>query len=98
MIKISNLYFSQDKRKSEIKCPYCGYKIAKPYPKDNLCPRCKKFLAILFDLTTEKEEKPVPKEFEPKKKTLSSKLGTKVRVKEQPLTISLESDKIKLNC
>ncbi|MCK4381393.1 MAG: hypothetical protein KAW51_09675 [Candidatus Lokiarchaeota archaeon] len=96
MIKISNLYFSQDKRKSEIKCPYCGYKIAKPYPKDNLCPRCKKFLAILFDLTTEKEEKPVPKEFEPKKKTLSSKLGTKVRVKEQPLTISLESDKIKL--
>ena len=91
-----SLYFSQNKRKGEIECPYCGYKIAKPYPKDNLCIRCKKFLAILFDLTIEKEEKPVPKEFEPKKKTLSSKLGTKVRVKEQPLTISLESDKIKL--
>ncbi|MFW9988914.1 MAG: hypothetical protein ACFFC3_09685 [Candidatus Odinarchaeota archaeon] len=42
------------------------------------------------------EEKPTPKEFESKKKTLSSKLGSKVKVKQQPLTISLESDKIKL--
>ena len=94
MIKISNIHFSQ--RKNKVKCPYCGYKIAKPYPKDNLCPRCEKFIAILFDLTTEKVEKPVPKEFEQKKHTLSSKLGTKVKVKEQPLVVSLDRDKIKL--
>ena len=70
--------------------------ISKPYPKDNLCPRCKKFIADLFDLTTEKEEKRQPKEFKTRGKTLSSKLGGKVRVKEQPLKISLDSDKIKL--
>ncbi|NVM38213.1 MAG: hypothetical protein HWN81_21645, partial [Candidatus Lokiarchaeota archaeon] len=96
MIKISNIHFSQDKRKNEIECPYCGYIITKPYPKDQLCPKCNKFLATIFDLTTEKEEKPVPKEFKLKKTTLSSKLGSKVKVKQQPLKISLESDKIKL--
>jgi len=40
--------------------------------------------------------KPLPKQFETKSTTLSSKLGTKVKIKEQPLEISLDSDKIKL--
>jgi hypothetical protein len=70
--------------------------ISKPYPKDNLCPRCEKFIPALFDLTKEKDEKPEPKEFKTRTNTLSSKLGTKARVKEQTLTIELESEKIKL--
>ncbi|MFX1499656.1 MAG: hypothetical protein ACFFDH_01680 [Promethearchaeota archaeon] len=53
-------------------------------------------MAILHDLSTEKENRSIPKEFEKKKHTLSTKLGSKVKVKEQPLVISLETDKIKL--
>ena len=96
MVKISNTFFPPDKKQREVECPYCGYKISKPYPKDQLCPKCKKFLADIFDLTSEKDEKPIPKEFKTKTSTVSTKLGTKVRVKEQPLVISLDSDKIKL--
>ncbi len=96
MVKISNTFFPQKDKQAEIECPYCEYKMSKPYPKDQLCPKCKKFLAILFDKTTEKVERPQPKEFKTKTKTLSSKLGAKVKVKEKPLVISLDSDKIKL--
>jgi len=96
LVKISNTYFPQKDKQPDVECPYCGYKIAKPYPKDQLCPKCEKFLAKLFDLTSKKDEKPEPKEFTTKTKTLSSKLGTKVRVKDKPLVISLDSDKIKL--
>lgn len=96
MVKISNSFFPQKEKQSEVECPHCRYVISKPYPKNSLCPRCKKFIANLFDLTTEKDEKPQPKEFKTKATTLSSKLGTKVRVKEQPLIINLDSDKIKL--
>lgn len=95
-MEISNIYFPPNKKEGEVECPFCGYKIAKPYPKDQLCPKCKKFLAIIFDLNTEKEEKPQPKDFETKATTLSSKFKGKVRVKEKPLDISLDSDKIKL--
>ena len=84
------------KDKDTVKCQYCSYKIIKPYPKDQLCPKCGKFLPILLDLTTVKEEKPQPKNFETKTKTVSSKLKGKVRIKEKPLDISLDSDKIKL--
>jgi len=84
------------KDKNMVKCQYCSYKIIKPYPKDQLCPKCGKFLPILLDLTTVKEEKPQPKNFETKTKTVSSKLKGKVRIKEKPLDISLDSDKIKL--
>lgn len=96
MIKIPNPIFPQKDKQAEIECRYCGYKISKPYPKDQLCPNCKKFLPVLFDKTTEKLEKPQPKEFKTKTKTLSSKLGEKVKIKEKPLFISLDSDKIKL--
>ncbi|MFX1430175.1 MAG: hypothetical protein ACFFCY_08440 [Promethearchaeota archaeon] len=96
MVKISNIFFPPNKKQNEVKCPHCRYMISKPYPKDNLCPRCEKFLPVLFDLTKEKDEKPEPKEFKTRTNTLSSKLGTKARVKEQTLTIELESEKIKL--
>jgi len=96
LVKISNTFFPPKKKQGEVECPYCGYIIAKPYPKDQLCPKCKKFLAAIFDLTSEKDEKPIPKEFKTKTSTLSTKLGTKVKVKAQPLVISLDSDKIKL--
>ena len=96
MVGISNFFFPSKKRSDDIECPYCKYKITKPYPKDQLCPKCNKFLADLFDLTKTKEEKPLPKEFETKSTILSSKLGKKVKIKEQPLEISLDSDKIKL--
>ena len=96
LVKISNTFFPQKRKQGEVECPYCGYVIAKPYPKDQLCPKCKKFLAVIFDLTSEKDEKQIPKEFKTKTSTLSSKLGAKVKVKEQPLVISLDSDKIKL--
>ncbi len=96
MRKISNTFFPPNKRQRKIECPHCGYKISKPYPEDSTCVRCKKFIPTLFDLTKENDEKQQPKEFKPKTSTLSSKLGPKVRVKEQPLTIDLDSDKIKL--
>jgi hypothetical protein len=96
LVKISDAFFPSNKKQTAVECPYCKYKIAKPFPKNQLCPKCGKFLAELFDLTNVKEKKPQPKEFKKKGKTLSSKLGTKVKIKEQPLTINLDSDKIKL--
>ena len=85
-----------DKTKSIVKCQYCKYKIAKPFPKDNLCPKCSKFLAELYDLTMEEENKPKPKQFKPKTSTLSSKFKGKVKIKEKPLDVSLDQDKIQL--
>ncbi|KKN09455.1 hypothetical protein LCGC14_1046410 [marine sediment metagenome] len=96
MVKIPKKIFTEIKRRDTIKCHFCGYKIIKPYPKDQLCPKCGKFLAILLDLTSEKKAKPQPKKFETKDITVSSKLKGKVRIKEKPHSISLESDKIKL--
>jgi hypothetical protein len=96
LINISNVFFPSNRKEGEVECPYCNYVITKPYPKDQLCPKCKKFLAKLFDKTVDKEEKPLPQEFKTKKVTLSSKLGTKVKIKEQPYKIDLGLDKIKL--
>ncbi|MDX1799203.1 MAG: hypothetical protein R3255_11185 [Candidatus Lokiarchaeia archaeon] len=98
MIKISKKKkkkISPNRKQNEVKCPHCGYIISKPYPKDSICIKCKKFIPTLFELLKE-DEKLEPKEFETKSVTLSSKLGTKVRVKEQPLIINLDSEKIKL--
>ena len=47
------------KRGSLFECEYCGYRIAKPFPKDCLCPKCGKFLADLFDLSKPKDILPV---------------------------------------
>jgi hypothetical protein len=76
---------STGERQNTVKCEGCGYIIAQPFPKDQLCPRCGKFSAVLFDITKEKEEKPQPKEFETKNKTASSKLGEKVKIKPKEL-------------
>ena len=37
-------------------CEFCGYKISKPFPKDNFCPKCKKFLPELYDKGKDKIE------------------------------------------
>ena len=83
--------------KNTIECPFCGYIITKPFPKDQCCPRCSKFLAILHDLSSEEKEKTQPKQFETKTTTLSSKLQGKVKAKERPMSISLESNEIELS-
>ncbi len=74
-----------------IKCEYCGYKIAKPYPRDMVCPRCRKFFTKPGML-----QKTEPKQFHAKTTTISSKFKGKVRVKQKAQDISLESDKIEL--
>lgn len=79
-----------------VECEFCGYKIIKPFPKDNYCPKCKKFLRELLERTADQSVIAQPKEFKTQTSTLSSKLGDKVKVKEKPLTVSFESDKIEL--
>ncbi len=96
MITISFLFFN---KKDEVQCQYCGYKIVKPYPKDQLCPRCHKFLVDLFKYVENEEEiesKPRPKEIEKKTVTAASKLKGKVRVKKQLVRIDVNSDQIDL--
>ena len=97
MIKIPKSLFPSDTPKNTIKCPFCGYIITKPFPKNKLCPKCNKFLAILHDLSSEEKEKTQPKQFETKTTTLSSKLRGKVKVKESPMSISYENNVIKLS-
>ncbi|MFX1311190.1 MAG: hypothetical protein ACFFHD_01075 [Promethearchaeota archaeon] len=97
MIRIPKILFPQNKPKNLIQCKYCGYKIIKPFPEDQLCPKCHKFLPELFDIATEKQERPEPKQFQAKTTTLSSKLKSKVKIKNDgPLTVSLEKDIIEL--
>ncbi|MHA1913738.1 MAG: hypothetical protein ACW990_11425 [Promethearchaeota archaeon] len=78
------------------KCEFCRYTISKPFPKDNFCPKCHKFLPDLYDLTKDKQEKTQPKEFETKTNTLSSKMGKKVKVKENTSTRFKKGEYIKL--
>lgn len=96
MVKIPRTVFPLDKAITKVECQFCGYKISKPFPKDQLCPKCGRFLAILHDITAEEKEKVQPKQFETKTTTLSSKLQGKVKIKEKSLSISLESEKIQL--
>lgn len=96
MVKIPSTVFPLDKAITKVECKFCGYKISKPFPKDQLCPKCGRFLAILHDITAEEKEKVQPKQFETKTTTLSSKLQGKVKIKEKSLSISLESEKIQL--
>ncbi len=70
----------------------------KPYPKNQLCPKCHQFLPNLFKYannTDNESKKPNPKEFKPKTKTASSKIQG-VRKKEVRSAISLDDDKIDL--
>jgi len=96
LVKIPSTVFPSGKAINKVECQFCGYKISKPFPKDQLCPKCGRFLAVLHDITAEEKEKVQPKQFETKTTTLSSKLRGKVKIKEKSLDISLESEKIQL--
>ncbi|MFX1574317.1 MAG: hypothetical protein ACFFB0_16375 [Promethearchaeota archaeon] len=98
MVIIPNALLPNNKPKNMVQCQNCGYNVVKPFPKDQLCPSCRKFLPELFDLTTENQERTEPKEFKPKTTTLSSKFKSKVKIKNdhKPLVISLDQNKIKL--
>ena len=97
MIFIPKLLFHSDKRKDEIVCKNCKYRLVKPYPKDSMCPRCHTFLAELYDYISENDQiKTKPKQFETKTETLSTKLkGVKAKQKND-IIIDLESNKIEL--
>ncbi len=96
MVNIPNVLFSSDRAKNKVECQFCGYLIIKPFPKDFLCPKCRKFLAKLYESAVSKTDKSEPKQFETKTAILSSKFKGKVKVKQKPLDISLERDKIQL--
>jgi len=85
-------------KRDQIKCDDCGYTIVKPYPKDQLCPKCKKFLANIFEYSANDNNsvKAPPKQFETKKSTASSKLKGKVRIKKREQDFSLKDEKILL--
>ena len=94
--RISNPIFNP--KGDRIECEYCNYKLVKPYPKDQLCPRCGRFLANIFEYgnSTDKElKKPAPQDFVPKKKTVAKKLPS-VRKKAKDKDISLDQGIISL--
>ncbi|MFO7795108.1 MAG: hypothetical protein ACQERB_08720 [Promethearchaeati archaeon] len=91
--RISNLF----SKESTIKCQKCGYKISRPYPKDNLCPKCGAFVPAIFQINElEKGPELKPKEFETKTSSLSTKLKGKVKVKKSNIKHNLEGKKIEL--
>ncbi|MFX1316661.1 MAG: hypothetical protein ACFE9T_12420, partial [Promethearchaeota archaeon] len=94
MVFISNPLFPSKKRIDEIVCQYCKYKLGKPYPKDQLCPNCHKFLPDLYKYVNEYKEEPKP--FETKTETVSTRLQGKVKVKPKKARVDLESDLIEL--
>ena len=86
------------RNRDRVICENCSYVIVKPYPKDQLCPRCGKFLSNLFqhvDNTELEPKKLEPQEFKPKTETASSKIQG-VRKKERTTAISLDADRIDL--
>ncbi|MFW9822578.1 MAG: hypothetical protein ACFFE4_06570 [Candidatus Thorarchaeota archaeon] len=97
MVKIPNVLFSSDGPKNEVECQFCGYKVVKPFPKDSLCPKCHKFLPFIYESIVSKEDRAQPKEFETKKMTVSSKFKGKIRVKQKPVNLNLQEDKIQLS-
>ncbi len=86
-------------KEGQVVCENCRYTIVKPFPKDELCPKCGKFLINLFkyvDNTDVESIKLEPKLFEPKTVTASSKIHG-VRKKAKDKDISLNHDVINLN-
>ncbi len=74
----------------KIKCPSCKYVVTKPFPLDQLCPNCKKFLPNLFEVLAKAEDekkliKGIPKEIQKVTKTPASELSSKVKVKKKRL-------------
>ncbi|MFX1447639.1 MAG: hypothetical protein ACFFCG_05830, partial [Promethearchaeota archaeon] len=85
-------------KKEKVECENCGYKIVKPYPKDQLCPKCKKFLPNLFKYANNKdiESRTLdPREFEPITETPSSRIQGVRRI-ELTNAISLDDERIDL--
>ncbi|GAH45889.1 unnamed protein product, partial [marine sediment metagenome] len=88
------------KEEDKVSCPDCGYIITKPYPKDKLCPKCKKFLANMFEKVVKEQERIKPKRREPKQikkstKTPDKVLHRKVKVKKKQITkVDLSADQI----
>ncbi|MFX1454489.1 MAG: hypothetical protein ACFFDB_03865 [Promethearchaeota archaeon] len=41
---------SPKEKKDFIKCKFCGYIVANPFPKNKLCPKCRKFIPELIGL------------------------------------------------
>ncbi len=83
----------------KIKCPSCGYVVTKPFPMDQLCPNCEKFLPNLFEriAKTEEGKKLIPKEIQKVTKTPASELSSKVKVKKKAVrTIKLSNDEIEV--
>ncbi|MFX0180726.1 MAG: hypothetical protein ACFE78_11080, partial [Candidatus Hodarchaeota archaeon] len=76
----------------------CGYTIVKPYPKDQLCPKCRKFLPELYQYVNDSETdiKPEPKQFETKTSTVTSKFQGKIKVKTKADSFSVEDEIIYL--
>ena len=71
--------------RENIKCKNCGYVIVKPYPRDQLCPKCKTFIPdIKFSYNNDEDNanaKNAPKKFEKKQTTASDKFGDKIKVR-----------------
>jgi hypothetical protein len=87
--------------KDVVTCENCGYKIIRPYPNDQLCPRCGTFLANLYDHIDMNEKETSKhkynKEVDKRNIMPSQKFGSKVRVKEKSdLDFSLSDDFIPL--
>ena len=87
--------------KDVVSCEKCGYKIIRPYPDDQLCPRCGAFLTNLYGHIDRNENEALKqknvKEFDKRSVTPSQKFGSKVRVKEKnDLKFSLSDDFIPL--
>ena len=84
LIIIPNIFSAS---KDKIKCKGCGYILVKPYPKDQLCPKCGSFIPdINFNYTAEDDDstvKKTPKQFETKKSTVADKFGDKIQVKKE---------------
>lgn len=86
----------------KVKCPSCGYVVTKPFPLDQLCPNCKKFLPNLFEVLAKAEDekkliKGIPKEIQKVTKTPASELSSKVKVKKKAVrTIELSNDEIEV--
>lgn len=86
----------------KIKCISCGYVVTKPFPLDQLCPNCKKFLPNLFEVLAKAEDekkliKGIPKEIQKVTKTPASELSSKVKVKKKAVrTIELSNDEIEV--
>jgi hypothetical protein len=88
-------------KKDKVVCQYCGYKIIRPYPKDQLCPQCGKFLADLYAYKDKNDNDAangkVVKSFDTRTITPSKKFGSKIRVKKKDdKDFSISDEKIPL--